>query len=1484
MGAYPDPVALERFSEPVRTWFSTTFTAPTAAQEQGWPAIADGDHTLILAPTGSGKTLTAFLWGIDRLMTTPPPEKPGPRVLYISPLRALAVDVEKNLRAPLQGISLAGERLGEPLRMPTVGMRTGDTPADERRKLVRHPPDLLITTPESLYLMLTSAARETLANVETVIIDEIHALAATKRGTHLALTLERLEERTEKPPQRIGLSATQRPLDEIARFLGGQVDGTPRPVTVVDAGIRKVMEIEVVVPVEDMGRLGEIMDEPVEGPAAAGPVRRSIWPSMHPKLLELILEHNSTIVFVNARRLAERLATRLNELYLEGESRAAEAEGSPPPPGHELVKTHHGSISRERRLQIEDELKRGDLKALVATSSLELGIDMGAVDLVIQVESPGSVASGLQRIGRAGHQVGQPSRGRIFPKHRADLLETAVVVDRMHQGAIESTRFLRNPLDVLAQQIVATVALDEWAVDDLAALVRRSAPYADLSDEVLHNVFDLLAGRYPSEEFSELRPRIVWDRVNGIIRGRSGAQRLAVTSGGTIPDRGLYGVFLPDGTRVGELDEEMVYESRPGETFLLGASTWRIEDITPERVIVTPAPGEPGKMPFWHGDGPGRPLELGQAIGAFTREIREDTDAATRLTERHGLDPLAADNLLRYLDEQVEATGSLPDDRTIVVERFRDEIGDWRVCILSPFGARVHAPWAMALQHRLAEEWGLEVELMWSDDGIALRLPEAVDDLPIEQLLIEPEDVDELVMAQLPNTALFASRFREASARALLLPRRRPDRRTPLWQQRQRAADLLQVAARYPDFPLLLETTRECLNDTFDVPALREVLGGLRSRDVRVVTVETRQASPMAQSLLFGWIAVYMYEGDAPLAERRAAALALDRDLLRDLLGAEELRELLDPDVLADLELDLQRLADGRRARDPDELTDVLRALGPLTVAEADARSDGPAAEWLDELVGATRALKGSVAGEERYAAAEDASRVRDALGVALPPGLPAAFTDPVERPLVDLVARYAKTHGPFLTQHVAQRLGVRNEPVLLALEALESEGRVVRGEFRPEGIEREWCDEEVLKLLRRRSLAVLRKEVEPVDGTALARFLPAWQGVGVQRRGPEGLVEVLNALQGAALPASIVETDVLPARMAGYRQSDLDALCTAGEVVWVGAGALGATDGRLRLVYRDRLGLLVPAADDPPEGPVHAALLAHLDQRGASFWPDLVAASGEADAPYDEPTVLAALWDLVWAGLVTNDSLAPLRSFLAGAPKRSPKRRPSPGRLTRLGPPQAAGRWSLVDPLRRPVPTETEAAHARAQQLLERYGVLTREAALGEGAEGGFAGVYPVLKALEDRGQVRRGYFVAGLGGAQFALPGAVDRLRAGRDGDGAILLAAADPAQPYGAALPWPETGGRPSRSAGAYVVIVDGEPAVFCERGAKSLVTFPRTLELDHWPEALQSLAKDGKVRSLEIARVDGDPIAQAPEIKARLEDAGFSDGYKGLTFRG
>ncbi|HEV8565322.1 MAG TPA: DEAD/DEAH box helicase [Actinomycetota bacterium] len=1198
------------FSPAVAEWFASSFESPTDAQSKGWPAIARGEHTLILAPTGSGKTLAAFLFAIDRLANEPLPERTGrTRVLYISPLRALAVDVEKNLRAPLAGIRHAAERIGVPLpHVPEVAIRTGDTPARDRQRMIRTPPDVLITTPESLYLMLTSSARETLRSVRWVIVDEIHAMAGTKRGAHLALSLERLEELTSEPPRRIGLSATQRPLEEIARFLGGVADGAPRPVTIVDAGHRKPMEIEVVVPVEDMAELGR----PVALPEGTPGDRTSIWPAIHPQLLDLIRGHRSTIVFTNARRLAERLAARLNELA-----------------GEDLVRAHHGSIAREQRLEVEAALKEGRLRGIVATSSLELGIDMGAVDLVVQVESPGSVASGLQRIGRAGHRVGEPSRGKIFPKFRGDLLETAVVAHRMREGLIEETRSPRNPLDVLAQQLVAMCAVDEWRVDELFTVVRRAANFSELS----------------RDGFAELRPRLVWDRANAIVRARDGAGRIAITNGGTIPDRGLFGVFLPDGVRVGELDEEMVYESRRGEVFLLGASAWRIEDITRDRVIVSPAPGEPGKMPFWHGDKPGRPLELGRAIGAFTRELRgaRRADGLHRLHSEVGLDQLAAENLLNYLEDQQVAAGVVPDDRTIVVERFRDEVGDWRVCVLSPFGSRVHAPWALAIEARLADRLGTGAQVLWSDDGIVIRLPEAEERIPIEDLVFEPEEIEEEVVKILPGTAMFASAFREASARALLLPRRRPGERTPLWQQRQRSADLLVEAAKHPDFPMLLETTRECLRDVFDVPALREVMADLRSRRTKLIPVETDRASPFAQSLLFRWIAVYMYEGDSPLAERRAAALALDPDLLRELLGAEELRELLDPAALDELELELQRLVDGRRARTVDEIHDLLRTLGDLREDELAARSDHPVAEAIAELLAAGRAIPVRVAGEDRLAAVEDAARLRDALGVSLPKGLPRAFTGTTERPLDTLVARYARTHGPFVPAEVAARLGVSADRVRVALEALESEGRVAHGEFRPGGVEREWCDVSVLRRLRRRSLAVLRREVEPVEAAAFARFLPAWQGADRARGGVGALEDAIVRLQGAAIPASVLERDVLPARVQGYRASDLDALVASGDLVWIGRGALGADDGRVGLFFREQARFLSTViTEEPPAGPTHELLRAWLGAHGASFWPDLLRAAGTGD----ERVVLRALWELVWAGEVTNDTLTPLRAL----------------------------------------------------------------------------------------------------------------------------------------------------------------------------------------------------------------------------------------------
>jgi ATP-dependent helicase Lhr and Lhr-like helicase len=1458
-----DHPVLEAFSPAVRAWFAASFPEPTTAQVDGWPSILSGAHTLVCAPTGSGKTLTAFLASIDRLCTTEPADpKRRTRVLYISPLRALAFDVEKNLRAPMMGIGLAAERLGVPFHQPTMAMRTGDTSSRDRQALIRHPVDLLITTPESLYLMLTSSAADTLVNVDTVIIDEIHAMAATKRGAHLMLSLERLEAIAAHPPQRIGLSATQRPLEEVAHFLGGHAaDGSRRSVNIVDAGIRKQMEVDVVVPAEEMG---------------------GIWESVYPAVLAQVLAHRSTIIFCNSRRQAERLAANLNELA-----------------GDELVKAHHGSLAREQRVIIEDELKRGLLRGIVATSSLELGIDMGAVDLVIQVESPGAVSRGMQRVGRAGHSVGEPSRGTLYPKHRGDLLEAAVVAQRMVTGQIESTRFLRNPLDVLAQQIVAHVATHpECSVSSVASLVRRCANFAELSDDLLHNVLDLLSGRYPSDEFNELRPRIVWDRSAGTLRAREGSKRLAVTSGGTIPDRGLFGVFLPDGTRVGELDEEMVYESRPGETFVLGASTWRIEDITFERVTVTPAPGEQGKMPFWHGDRPGRPLELGRALGAFQREMRGlGADVATeRLMGEYRLDRFAAGNVVTYLDEQAQATGVVPDDRTVVIERFRDEIGDWRVCILTPFGTPVHAPWAMAIERRLIERYDMPIETMWSDDGIVLRLPEAADHVPLADLIIDPDDIDELVVGALPQTSLFSARFRECAARALLLPRRRPDRRTPLWQQRQRAADLLAVAAKYPSFPILLETSRECLQDVFDLPALREVLGQLRSRAVRVVSVDTAKASPFAQSLLFNWIAAYMYEGDAPLAERRAAALSLDRDLLRDLLGAEELRELLDPGVLADVELELQCMAETRRARSADELHDVLRKVGDLSVSETDLRCEASASAWVDELVRGRRVIEVQLAGESRLVAAEDAARYRDAFGCNLPLGLPQAFTEPIVHPLESLVARYARTHGPFTASDVSHRFATPIERIIGALGALEADGRLLHGEFRPGGVGREYCDADVLRQLRRRSLAMLRREVEPVEPETYARFIQAWHGIPGERRGLDSLVEVLGQLQGAAVVASVLESELLPARLRSYRPADLDELCTTGDVVWVGAGAIGPADGRIRVYFADQFALLDASLDvaESPTGQLHDAIRAHLESHGASFWNQLRSAASETT----DTELLAALWDLVWAGEVTNDSLAALRAVLAAGgkssrPSTAPRGRPRPGRLTRIGPPAGAGRWSLVAPQRVPVPSPTQAAHGAALQLLERYGVVTREAVLAEGVKGGYSATYGVLKVLEERGQVRRGYFVAGLGAAQFALPGAVDRLRSARGvADPAlhpeltpapVILAATDPAQPYGAALDWPESPGRPSRTAGAVVVLRNGVLLAWFDRRSSHLVTFPASVD-GGWAEALATLVKDGRQRSIEVRKANGAPIdRKGPEAVALLA-AGFVDGYRGFVLRG
>ena len=942
--------ALERFSEPTRTWFAAAFAEPTPAQAGAWEAIGAGKHALVVAPTGSGKTLSAFLWSIDRLLTTPPPKdkKHRTRVLYISPLKALGVDVERNLRSPLTGIRHTADRLGTPVPELQVGVRSGDTAAADRRKLSTSPPDILITTPESLFLMLTSQARESLRGVETVILDEVHAVAGSKRGAHLAVSLERLDEMLDRPAQRIGLSATVRPLEEVARFLGGAA-----PVEIVAPPAEKRWDLSVVVPVEDMTQPGDVDDSADDG---EGGGHGSIWPHVEESVVDLIEQHTSTIVFANSRRLAERLTARLNEIA------TTRAEAALPEPGGRpaevmaqsgatkgaetvIAKAHHGSVSKEQRALIEDDLKRGRLPAVVATSSLELGIDMGAVDLVIQIESPPSVASALQRVGRAGHQVGEVSRGVLYPKHRGDLAQTAVAVQRMRTGGIEALRIPANPLDVLAQQVVAATALEPVDADELYALMRRSAPFHQLPRSAYDATLDLLAGRYPSDEFAELRPRIVWDRVTGALTGRPGSQRLAVTSGGTIPDRGLFGVFLVGGEgpgrRVGELDEEMVYESRVGDIFALGATSWRIEDITHDRVLVTPAPGVPGRLPFWKGDTLGRPAELGAAIGEFTRELGAMPRAKAEAQARaNGLDEWAAGNLVGYLHEQLEATRVLPSDTTLLVERFRDELGDWRLVVHSPYGVPVHAPWALAINARLRERYGVDGQALASDDGIVIRIPDTDADPPTGDLIVfEAEEIEQLVTQEVGGSALFAARFRECAARALLLPRRDPGRRSPLWQQRQRAAALLEVASKYPSFPIVLEAVRECLQDVYDLPALVGLMRAVDRREVVVSDIATTTPSPYARSLLFGYVAQFVYEGDSPIAERRAAALSLDQGLLAELLGRAELRELLDPEVLAEVEAELQRLAPERHVRDAEGVTDLLRLLGPLSVEEVTARS-----------------------------------------------------------------------------------------------------------------------------------------------------------------------------------------------------------------------------------------------------------------------------------------------------------------------------------------------------------------------------------------------------------------------------------------------------------------------------------------------------------------------------------------------------------------
>ena len=1571
---------LERFGPATQDWFRGAFAQPTTAQTGAWEAISAGRHALVVAPTGSGKTLSAFLWAIDRVFrekaaapATAPDRKKGAagtHILYISPLKALGVDVERNLRSPLVGIGQAARRLGIPLPEVTVGVRSGDTPAADRRRLVSDPPDILITTPESLYLMLTSQASETLRDVHTVIVDEVHAVAATKRGAHLAVSLERLDalRRGDDPDrpaaQRVGLSATVRPIDEVARFLGGSA-----PVEIVAPRATKAFDLRVVVPMSDMLNPPPPPEHPVDptsDPAAEGEtaadaegdggwfapsqpteITGSVWPHVEEAIVDRVLAHRSTIVFANSRRLAERLTGRLNEIYAQRlgldlpdatvpaqtMAQAGASAGAPP----ELAKAHHGSVSKEQRAQVEDELKRGILRCVVATSSLELGIDMGEVDLVIQVEAPPSAASGLQRVGRAGHQVGEVSRAALFPKHRGDVLHTAVVTERMLAGQIEAISIPQNPLDILAQQTIAACAVGPVDVEGWFETVRRSAPFRTLPRSAYEATLDLLAGKYPSDEFAELRPRVVWDRDHGTLTARPGAQRVAVTSGGTIPDRGLFGVFVAGETRnarVGELDEEMVYESRVNDVFTLGTTSWRIVEITHDRVNVLPAFGQPGKLPFWHGDGLGRPAELGEALGRFSREVAAaGAEKATARLRDSGLDDNAIGNLLAYLDEQKEATGSLPTDRTLTVERSRDEVGDWRVILHSPYGMHVHAPWALAVNARIRERLGVDGSAVASDDGIIARVPDAESEPPGAELFVfEPDELEQLVTDEVGGSALFASRFRECAARALLLPRLNPNKRSPLWQQRQKSAQLLEVAKNHPTFPIILETLREVLQDVYDLPALLRIARSIGDRRIRLVEATTSTPSPFARDLLFGYVGAFMYEGDSPLAERRAAALSVDPALLGELLGKVEMRELLDPAVIAQFEREAQRLDPSRRARGVEGVADLLRLLGPLDAAEVADRLERPAVETdgpadlaaavaaLDELIDARRAIRVTVGGVERVAAIEDAGRLRDALGAALPVGIPLAFLEPVADPLAELVARHARTHGPFRTADVADRLGIGPAVARQSLQRLEAQGRIASGFFLPEPApstptedgartrtdDLEWCDSEVLRRLRLRSLAAIRGTVEPVAPEAYARFLPAWQHVagsagGRPLEGIDGVLAAIEQLAGVPLPASAWESLILPSRVSDYAPAMLDELTSTGEVVWSGHGSLPGRDGWIALHPVDAAPLTLAVPDDPEQP-------AELEQRildalgtGGAYFAGQLAAMTQATS---EQAVIDALWNLAWTGRVTNDTFAPVRSLLAGGSqahrtaRRTPRARMFRGTsiavtmtAPRTAPPRAplvGGRWSIL-----PEPTSdaTLRATASASLLLDRYGVVTRGSVQAEAVPGGFAQTYRILAGFEDAGHCRRGYFIEKLGAAQFAASATVDRLREYAALPDpiplrAVTLAATDPANPYGAALAWPALDGvahRPGRKAGGLVTLVDGALVLYLERGGRSALVFSDDEDvLAAAAASLVDTARRRRLDTLTIEQVSGAFVYGTPAGRA-LQAAGFVESSRGLTLR-
>lgn len=1513
----PSQQALALFHPAVQGWFQARFGRPTAVQQAAWHSIGQGHDSLVVSPTGSGKTLAAFLLVIDRLFRErekeSQPEHPT-RALYISPLKALAVDVQKNLRLPLEEVQELRRKRGDAPVELRVGIRSGDTPSNERARLLRRPPDILISTPESLYLLLTSKARETLRGVDTLIVDEIHALAGSKRGAHLALSLERLDALLTRPAQRIGLSATVAPVERMARFLGGA-----KPVAIVNPVADRRLNVEIVVPVADMSHLPAV-GEPQPGASRGA----SIWPHIENNVLDRILACRSTLVFANSRALAEKLTAHLNQLFAE---RLA-TENTPPdslplePPL--IARAHHGSVSKEQRAIIENALKAGELRCVVATSSLELGIDMGAVEQVIQIAPPPSVAAGLQRFGRANHQVGGVPGGAIYPRTRRELIDAIVINERMLAGRVEPLQPPSNPLDVLAQQTVAAAAMEPLAVDDWYALVTRSDPFRQLPRSAFDATLEMLAGNYSSTDFSAFRPLLIWDRAENSLTPRPGSHQLAVMSGGTIPDRGLFSVVLAEGEesqgarRVGELDEEMVYESRANDVITLGAASWRIQKITHDQVIVVPASPHSARLPFWRGDGEGRPADLGAAIGAFLGELERigpgTPSALRRRLQDAGLNPYALDNLTRLVEEQRQATGFVPNDRQLLLESCRDEGGDWRVMLHSPFGKRVHGPWALALAARIRQQLGEDPDMLTGDDGIVLRFPQDSHLLPGASLFVfQPEELERTVSEEVGHSALFAARFRECAGRALYLPRMRPGKRSPLWQQRLRAAELLESARHQRDFPLLIETARECLQDVYDLPALRDLMSAIQAGQVEIREVTTQTPSPFASHLLFGYVGQFVYQGDLPLAERLSSVLSLDSDLLRELLGPADLSQVLHPQVMEQLEAELQHLSLQRRVRPGEALVDLLRSLGPLTVAEIQARltdQDAPSAEQvLRQLKHSRRLLLLHWASQEYWAAIEDAALLRDALHLPLPEGISPAYLRPVAQPLLELIKRFARTHSAFSGEQLAQRFVLPMVEINMVLTALADQGLLIA--YQADG-RAQWIWHEVFRQLRARSLRIARDATRAVPQRAFVRLLLEHQGVlgtrpGRDLQGVEGVLQVVELLAGLPLPASLWESRIFPARVRDFQPSLLDELFAGNQVLWAGHGRLGDNDGLVSLHLAEQAGETWPSHDGPAAqlSSLQQALLNLLADGGAYRVEQLASRlqqQDQSDQGMTREPLAAALWDLAWRGLICCDRWAPLRALQQRQPAA---KHPTPRPRRRLGRAprhwQAApgpvntqdastlGRWSL--PAAASV-SPTARLLALADNLCQRYGLICRAIAQAEQVPGGLPTLQPLLRHLEEIGQLLRGRFVEGLGAAQFAQSTDIDRLRqlAGSNPPASysVALSAKDPANPFGSLLPWPAHAGlRPTRREGALVVIDDGQLVAYLSPGGHQLWLYiapeaeDSAARYQACAKAIATVLRRDKPRHFLIQEIDGQPVWQSA-FKEALSAAGFTREPRGYGY--